>query len=296
MGDKLDRERYLNLGGFLITGQNKNFFDDPPERRARVINDYLDQGGFCVIFSYDDILLNDEANREVYDILTSRTRARMSNLKKKNILAPVEPLHPFAGKRPSLEQDYYEQMDRDHVEIIDLKSNPVSHVVSNGIVTADGQLHEYHIIAIATGFDSLTGGFMEIDFTGVDGEKLADKWSGERGALSYLGMAVNKFPNMFYTYGPHAPTAYGNGPSIVQPQGDWITDIMKKMQDEGKTKIDAKKDAEEDWKEKVNYIHSLTLRHNLDSWYMGQFIGATALHAVANKIQARIFLESRSRC
>ena len=62
-------------------------------------------------------------------------------------------------------------MDRDHVEIIDLKKNPVSHVVPEGIVTKDGKLHEYDIIAIATGFDSLTGGFMEVDFQGIDGEK-----------------------------------------------------------------------------------------------------------------------------
>ena len=41
------------------------------------------------------------------------------------------------------------------------------------------------------------------------------------------------------------------------------------MREEGKTKIDAKKDAEDDWKKKVNEMHSLTLRHNVDSWYMG---------------------------
>lgn len=196
MGDRLSRERYENIAGFLINGENKKWWEDPPEKRAKVINSCLDQGGFRVLFAYNDLLLDDAANREVYDILTSRTRARMSNLKKKNILAPVEPPHPFGGKRPSLEQDYYEQMDKDHVEIIDLKTNPVSKVVSNGIVTEDGTLHEYDIIAIATGFDSLTGGFMEIDFTGIDGEKLAEKWTTDRGGLAYLGLAVHNFPNM----------------------------------------------------------------------------------------------------
>jgi cation diffusion facilitator CzcD-associated flavoprotein CzcO len=162
-------------------------------------------------------------------------------------------------------------MDKDHVKIIDLKTNPVSHVTETGIVTKDGTHHDFDIIAIATGFDSLTGGFMEIDFTGVDGEKLVEKWNGDRGALSYLGLAVHKFPNMFYTYGPHAPTAYGNGPSIVQPQGDWIADVMLKMKEQGKTKIDATKEAEEAWKETVNTIHAMTLRHNVDSWYMGEY-------------------------
>ena len=70
-----------------------------------------------------------------------------------------------------------------------------------------------------------------------------EKWGTDRGALSYLGLTVNDFPNMFYTYGPHAPTAYSNGPSCTQKQGDWITDVCKKMRSEGKTKIDAKQEA-----------------------------------------------------
>ena len=119
----------------------------------------------------------------------------------------------------------------------------------------DCELHEFDIIALATGFDSLTGGFMEIDFTGVDGEKLNEKWNTDRGALSYLGLTVHGFPNMFYTYGPHAPTAYSNGPSCVQPQGDWIVDICKKMREEGKTKIDATK-AAEDQLERVSQCYA----------------------------------------
>ena len=177
-------------------------------------------------------------------------------------------------------------MDKPHVNIVDLKQNPISHVEPKGIVTKDGKLHELDILALATGFDSLTGGFMEIDFKGVNGEKLDEKWNTDRGALSYLGMTVHGFPNMFYTYGPHAPTAYGNGPSIVQPQGDWIVDVCIKMREEGKTKLDAKKEKEDEWKELVNTMHSATLRHNIDSWYMGEFaltiIGIWSALGIAN--------------
>ena len=190
-------------------------------------------------------------------------------------------------------------MDREHVELIDLKTNPVSHVEPKGIVTKDGKLHEYDIIALATGFDSLTGGFMEIEFTGVNGENLVDKLSTDRGALSYLGMTVHNFPNMFYTYGPHAPTAYSNGPSCVQPQGDWITDACKLMRDAGKTKIDAKKGAEENWKKQVNEFHAMTLRHNVDSWYSTYLLDMKPSETYANFTQhhqwAPIYLGSRSR-
>jgi hypothetical protein len=74
---------------------------------------------------------------------------------------------------------------------------------------------------------------------------------------------------MFYTYGPHSPTAYGNGPTIVEPQSEWILETMKMMERDGKTKINAQKQAEQHWKKTVNDIHAATLRDRVDSWYMG---------------------------
>ncbi|KAI7627945.1 hypothetical protein KC346_g462, partial [Hortaea werneckii] len=181
--------------------------------------------------------------------------------------APETPPHPFAGKRPSLEQDYYEQMDKDHVTLVNVKQNPVREVVENGIITADGVLHEADILAIATGFDSVTGGMKEIDITGLEGEKLTDKWKS--GTFTYLGMSVANFPNMLYTYGPQSPTAYANGPSIVEPQDEWIVDVMRKMREQGKTRLNPEVEAEREWKGLVNTIHAMTLRDKVDGWYMG---------------------------
>ena len=194
----------------------------------------------------------------------------MTDPVKRDILIPVEPIHPFGGKRPSLEQDYYEQMDKPHVKIIDLKKTSIEKVVPKGIVTSDGETHELDVLALATGFDSLTGSFAAIDIRGIDNVELTEKWSGERGALSYLGMTVNQFPNMFYTYGPHSPTAYANGPSINEVQIEWIIELSKKMRKEGQTKVHAQKQAEEDWKEMINKTHAMTLRDKVDSWYMGE--------------------------
>lgn len=185
---------------------------------------------------------------------------------KRDILVPLEPYHPFAGKRPSLEQDYYEQMDKPHVKLVNLKELSITKVVPEGIVTSDGVTHELDILALATGFDSLTGGFSEIDITGINGEKLKDKWDGPRGALSYLGMTVNRFPNMFYTYGPHSPTAYANGPSINEIQIEWIVDVSKRMREEGHTSINAQPTAEEEWKQMINDTHKMSLRDKVDSW------------------------------
>ena len=266
---QLEKQRFGTEAGFLYVGQQKSLFEDTPKERDRVLQEAYDAGGFEILFTYNDLLTSEEANRYVYDFWAKRTRARLSNPAKRDILVPLEPLHPFGGKRPSLEQDFYEQMDKDHVKLIDLKQTKVSRVVPNGIITSDGVTNEFDIIAIATGFDSVTGSFTEIDIRGVNNESLREKWNGERGALSYLGMTVANFPNMFYTYGPHSPTAYANGPSIVEPQGEWIVDVMEKMRDTGKSKIHAQVRAEEEWKDTVNRLHVMTLRDKVDSWYMG---------------------------
>ena len=105
MGDKLSRERYLNIAGFLIEGQNKNLFEDSKDRRDQVIHQALDDGGFRMLFAYNDILTSEEANRYLYDRWAERTRARISDPVKRDILVPLEPPHAFGGKRPSLEQE-----------------------------------------------------------------------------------------------------------------------------------------------------------------------------------------------
>lgn len=73
-----------------------------------------------------------------------------------------------------------------------------------------------------------------------------------------------------YSQGPHSPTFYSNGPSVVQPQGEWIVDMMKFMRAHGQTKINAQLQAQEDWKKLTNELHSVSLRHKVDGWYIGK--------------------------
>ena len=105
MADRLDRERYENLAGFLLNGENKSIWEDTPEQRDEVLRKSFADGGFRPLFSYNDILIDEKANRYVYDKWAEWTRARIKDPVKRDILAPLEPPHPFAGKRPSLEQE-----------------------------------------------------------------------------------------------------------------------------------------------------------------------------------------------
>lgn len=158
-------------------------------------------------------------------------------------------------------------MDQPHVTLVNVKTNPIIRIEPTGIVTADNQLHEIDILALATGFDSVTGGYKDIAITGLSGTKLADKW--REGTYTYLGLTVANFPNFMFTYGPQSPTAYANGPTIVEPQGEWIIRVMKEMRERGRTRINAEEGAEKEWKETIRSLHSLSLRDKTEGWYMG---------------------------
>lgn len=74
---------------------------------------------------------------------------------------------------------------------------------------------------------------------------------------------------MFFLYGAQGPTAFSNGPSCVEIQGDWIVDAIAKMRKEKITYLNATKDAEEEWRQKVTELSDATLFPTTNSWYMG---------------------------
>ncbi|KAF2859625.1 cyclopentanone 1,2-monooxygenase [Piedraia hortae CBS 480.64] len=263
----LSHKRFENTGGFNWPTPTRAGTDDTPAQREAVFESVWQRGGFEPLFTYTDMLTNESTNNHLYDFWARKTRSRMTDPYKKSLLIPEIAPHPFGGKRPSLEQDYYEQMDKPHVTLIDVKSNPITHLTEKGIVTADGKVHECDVIALATGFDTGTGSIKEVDFIGVDGITLVEKW--KRYTWTYLGMAVHGFPNFFFTYGPHSPTAYVNGPSLVEPQAEWILSVMQRMKQRGFGRIEAKEEAEKQWSEMIRRIHALTLRDRVEGWYMG---------------------------
>lgn len=216
--------------------------------------------------NYSDFLTDHAANDEAYRFWAKKVRSRIKDPRKRDMLAPLEKPHVMGGKRPSMEQWYYDIFDQPNVDIVDVKTNPIQDVVPEGIRTSDGVVHELDVIALATGFDSVTGGLKAMHIQGTKG-LLNDKW--EKGILTHLGMTISSFPNLFMIYGPQAPTAYVNGPSAVEPQADWIVEVLKDMRNEGKDRLEATLEAEQEWKKLVVQFSEKSLRHNVPSGWNG---------------------------
>jgi cation diffusion facilitator CzcD-associated flavoprotein CzcO len=185
----------------------------PLAEREEYFEEMYRRGGFNYVSSvWMDFLFNPTANRVMYDFWAKKTRARMTDPAKRDLLAPLEPQHPFMTKRPSLEQDYYECMDRENVSINDMRSNDIKEFTEKGIITADGKEQEFDVVVLATGFDNYTGSFHTMGLKDKNGQDLGKKW--KEGVRTYGGLTVHGHPNMWMVYGPQGklPTNSVNTP------------------------------------------------------------------------------------
>ncbi|KAJ3790161.1 cyclohexanone monooxygenase [Lentinula aff. detonsa] len=258
--------------GYSYEPLTKNFLDATASERLLHFEEQWTSGGFrYLIRNYADIGLNQAANDEVYEFWKNKVRERLHDPALQEKLAPSIPPHPFGAKRPSLEQNYYEVYNRPNVDLIDLGQCPITEVTPQGILTADGVEHKLDVIIFATGFDSVTGGITQIDICGLGGKSIKDKWA--EGVATNLGLTTASFPNMFFTYGPQAPTAFSNGPTCIEIQGDWIINCIKHMISNDLTYIDAREEAEQQWRKQVLSLGSMSLANKAEtSWYYGSNI------------------------
>ena len=184
-------------------------------------------------------------------------------------MAPEVPPHPWGTKRPSLEQNFYEVVDQPNVKIIDVNENPIEEVTATGIKTKLGHV-EVDVIVLATGFDSVTGSLAQLNIQGVDGGTIADHWKD--GTKTSMGIAMPNFPNMFFLYGPQAPTAFSSGPSCTQFQAEWVEKMFKMIKEQDITRLEPTQESQDDWCKRMNEKWDASLFPMAKSWYQGSNI------------------------
>ncbi|KAF5385797.1 hypothetical protein D9615_002198 [Tricholomella constricta] len=264
----LFRRREQTFAGFHFDVVRRSVFDLTPEERYLAFEDLWARGGFHYwLGAYQDIFTDEKANAEVYAFWRKKVLERLRDPEMQRKLAPETAPHPFGVKRPCLEQQYWEVYNQPNVELVDLQRNPILEVTPKGVMTQDGVEHELDVLVLATGFDAVTGSITDIDLRGIDGALIRDKWS--KGLSTYLGLTSAGYPNMFFPYGPQGPTAFCNGPTCVEIQGDWIVDCIAYMREHKHTRIDPTQAAEDAWVARLNEIFSTGLWDRAKSWYTG---------------------------
>ena len=176
------------------------------------------------------------------------------------------PQYPFGCKRIILDMGYFETFNRDTVQLVNLKSNPIVEIRERGIRTLEGLL-EVDVIVYATGFDAVTGR-SRIEVRGRRGQLLRDKWAP--GPQAYLGLGVADFPNLFVVTGPGSPSVLTNMVPAIEQHVEFITDCLQYMRRHGHRSVEASAEAQQHWAEYVHRVaRPIQIHESCHSWYLG---------------------------
>ena len=252
---------------FDVVADERSAKDVSEEVREAIFEAAWQKGGFQFWFgTFGDIVLDEESNLLAYEFWRDKTRARLNDPRLQEKLAPMKPLHPFGTKRPSLEQNFFEIFNQTNVDLVDLRESPIERITPTGLETSAGA-HEFDVLVLATGFDASTGSFTQIDLIGSGGKRLDDVWSD--GVRTYLGYSIPHMPNLLMLYGPQSPTAFCNGPTCAEVQGDWVVECLSHLRDRNLSRIETTDEAAAGWAAHLAEVGEGTLFPRADSWYMG---------------------------
>ena len=248
---------------FLHTPDPRGAFEVSDEEREAFYEKLYAERGFGIWQgNFRDILIDRKANATISDFVARKIRQRVKDPEIAEKLIPRN--HGFGTRRLPLETFYYEAYNQDNVELVDITETPIQRITPKGIKTSTAE-YEFDMIIYATGFDAITGSFNKIDFRGVDGVKLKEKW--KHGPQTYLGVMVDGFPNMMMLMGPH--TALGNIPRSIEYNVDWVTGLIGYARESSLTRVEATAMGVTAWTDHVKALGVGLLSNEVDSWMTG---------------------------
>jgi cyclohexanone monooxygenase len=234
-----------------------------PEERQAAFQKAWDEGnGFRFMFgAFYDVALDPAANEAAAEFIRGKIKEIVKDPETARKLTPTD----VYAKRPIANADYYETFNRDNVDLVSVRETPIREFTPRGLLTQDGVEHELDVLVFATGFDAVDGSYRRLNLRGRGGERIQDHW--EDRPTSYLGMAVNGFPNMFMVYGPNS--TFSNIPPCIEIQVEWITELIKNAQSRGAVAVEATKEAEDAWVQTCQETADHTLFPKADSYFFG---------------------------
>jgi cation diffusion facilitator CzcD-associated flavoprotein CzcO/acetyl esterase/lipase len=234
------------------------------ERNAAYEEAWRVSGIMEFLGTYVDHLTNPDANELLAEFVRNKIRGIVSDPQTAEALCPKG--HPIGSKRLCVDTNYYETYNRPNVRLVDLQARPLKGVSETGVELADETV-EVDAIVFATGFDAMTGAMVNVDIEGRNHQTLKQAWAD--GPLTYLGLMVRDFPNLFMVTGPGSPSVLSNMVVSIEQHVDWIVNCINDMRTKDLSLIEPTQTAVDGWIQHVNDFAGITLFPQANSWYMG---------------------------
>jgi cation diffusion facilitator CzcD-associated flavoprotein CzcO len=179
--------------------------------------------------------------------------------------AKLTPDYQAMCKRQILAGRYYQAVQAPGVHVV---TDAIERIQPEGVVTADGTLHELDLLVLATGFDAHAY-VRPMDLVGEHGLTLEQAWAD--GPHAYRSVALPGFPNLFMMMGPHSPIGNQSLVSIAEDQADyamwWINQMRAGLLVAAAPTEAATKDYNEEMKAAMPQTIWVT---GCNSWYLGK--------------------------
>ncbi|MEM9747595.1 MAG: alpha/beta hydrolase fold domain-containing protein, partial [Actinomycetota bacterium] len=237
---------------------------DEGERQRRYEKAWDEGTIFSLMGSFNDLLLDPDANDTAAEFVRGKIREIVDDPTTAEALCPTT--YPIGTKRLCLDTDYYDTFNRDHVSLVDLRSEPIERITETGVETATRSF-EFDAVVFATGFDAMTGAIVAVDIEGRDGLTLRDSWAD--GPHTYLGLMSVGFPNLFMITGPQSPSVLSNMAVSIEQHVDLVCDTIEALRAAGHDAIEPTTTAQDGWVQHTLDFADITLFPRANSWYMG---------------------------
>jgi len=221
-------------------------------------------GGVLFSKTFPDQLLDVRANDTARAFWEQKIRAVVHDPRVADWLVPTD--HPIGTKRICTDDNYFQTFNRDNVTLVNLRETPIERMNSAGVTTSTTH-YDLDALVLATGFDAMTGSVSKLNVVGRGGETLNTAWAA--GPVTYLGLGVPGFPNLFNISGPGSPSVLANMALHSELHVGWIAEAIGYLGAHGGAALEATRSAAAQWTDECTLRAADGLMLRANSWYLG---------------------------
>jgi cation diffusion facilitator CzcD-associated flavoprotein CzcO len=221
-------------------------------------------GGVLFSKTFPDQMLDAGSNDTARAFWEEKIRAVVDDPQLADWLIPTD--HPIGTKRICTDDSYFQTFNRANVALVNLRETPIVRMDSGGVATS-AAYYGLDALVLATGFDAMTGSVGKLNIVGRGGETLNSAWAS--GPVTYLGLGVPGFPNVFNISGPGSPSVLANMALHSELHVDWIADAIGYLGTHGAIALEATRSAAADWTDECTRLAAEGLMLRANSWYLG---------------------------
>lgn len=201
-----------------------------------------------------------EALQQISDIAQTNLN---ESIKDPVLREKLRPNYVAACKRLIYSPDFYQAVQRPNVEVV---VEGISEIEPKGIRSSDGVLHEFDVIALATGFRA--DRFMRpMNLIGRNGTRLDDVWKERPSA--YMAISIPDFPNLFMLNGPNGPVGNFSLIEIAEHQWGYIEQLIDLLEAKQYNEVSVSHEGMEKFETaRVEAAKQTVFATGCSSWYL----------------------------